>query len=439
MKKNLLLCLAAVCMTTACRHDEVKDIPPNPPDSELFSPKGIAEIRIRLLNDKSIDDIKNDNDASYSGKMEAEIVIQNSAHSDYDGGQLYTGRILIEGRGYSSWDLPKKSYNIDLKTADGSDNPSPLLDMPACDEWCLQTFGFDRSLMRIPLAMYLGQRTKGIEWTPRTKYAELWVNDEYRGLYTLTEKILRDKNRINIEPLNSSPDNLSGGYILEENTKTLSTLEREKQFFTGIGQVPIGFKYPKAKNVTDAQREWIMNYMREFETVLWNDDVFKDPIEGYQKYIDKESFIDWTILIEHSADIDHAGNISNYLHKDKDRTLKMSAPWDFDRAYGNETAAIEGNYVRIVHWYGRLAQDEAYLTQYKARMRELKPLFDRIPDIIDANLAQLQAAGVMEREAQRWAELPSWTGCETREEEIQFLKHWIQGRTEWCYKEIGIY
>ncbi|MDR3219098.1 MAG: CotH kinase family protein [Dysgonamonadaceae bacterium] len=311
--------------------------------------------------------------------------------------------------------------------------------MPAHEEWCLQTFGFDKSLMRFPLAMYLGQHLNGIEWTPYTRYVELWVNQEYRGLYILTEKIGRDKNRIDIKKLDAESENLSGGYILEENTKTLSDIELEQQFFTGKGNVPIGFKYPKAKNVTPAQKEWIMNYMNEFETALWNDN-FKDPINGYQKYIDTESFIDWTILIEHSADIDHGNNISNYLHKDMDKKLKMSAPWDFDRAYGSESySSTSGNYVRLIHWYGRLAEDECYLAQYKARMLELKSLFDLIPEILDANLVQLENAGVIERETQRWAELPSWTGCETHEDEILFLKNWVKDRTIWCYNDLDIH
>ncbi|MDR3219097.1 MAG: hypothetical protein LBU22_09035 [Dysgonamonadaceae bacterium] len=86
-------------------------------ENRLFSPKGIAEIHIQLQNDKTIDDIKNDSDRDYTGKLEAEINVRNSAYSVYESSQLHAGRILIEGRGYSSWELPKKSYNIDLTEA----------------------------------------------------------------------------------------------------------------------------------------------------------------------------------------------------------------------------------------------------------------------------------------------------------------------------------
>ena len=36
-------------------------------------------------------------------------------------------------------------------------------------------------------------------YSPRTKHCELFINNEYQGVYILTEKIKRDKNRVNIK------------------------------------------------------------------------------------------------------------------------------------------------------------------------------------------------------------------------------------------------
>jgi hypothetical protein len=406
----------------------------------LFSPEGIAEIHIHLLNDKNINDIKNSYDVDYSGKLEAEMVIQNSTQSGYDPNQLYTGQILIEGRGYSSWWLPKKPYNIDLITLDGSDNPMPLLNMPTCDEWSLLTFGFDKSLMRFPLSMFIGRHMSGIKWTPRTRYVELWIDDEYRGLYCLTEKVKRDDNRIAIKKLNAESTNLSGGYILEQNTKHLSEDELSSQIYTNIGHIPFIFKYPKPKNVTSEQVEWVKNYLNEFESILWSDRL-KDPVNGYRKYIDEASFIDWTILQEQAKDPDHQNNISNFLHKDRDGKLNMSAPWDFDRAYGNEIGgegSTEGNGIRLNHWYAQLAEDEDYLENYKKRFYDLTPFFHQIPDVLEANYQQLKEAGVIDRESQKWADLPGGTNLPGYEEQVQYLSDWFQARHAWCYTELGL-
>ena len=54
---------------------------------------------------------------------------------------------------------------------------------------------------------------------PRTRFVEiLFIDDDYRGLYVLTEKLKRDRNRVDMASLASSEDTsdleISGGYIL---------------------------------------------------------------------------------------------------------------------------------------------------------------------------------------------------------------------------------
>jgi hypothetical protein len=416
----------------------------------LFSPEGIAEIRITLLNGKKLGDIKNEkNDTDYAGKLEATMQVKNSESSEYATSGLYNARILIEGRGNTTWGVPKRPYNIDLVTSEGEENPAPLLSMPEADEWSLLAFWHDRSLMRIPLAMYLGQQMSGIQWTPRMRYVELWINNEYRGLYCLSEKIQRNDNRIDIKKLTAEPDDqveprISGGYILEGSTEgKLKPIEREVQFKTSR-DVNFTFKYPKAKNVTAAQREWIRNYINEFETVLWDDGKFKDPVNGYQKYIDVESFIDWNILHEQSRGVDNLFHASTFVHKDRNGKLKMSAPWDFDLSYGNAGDRKETeNGVRRHRWFDRLSKDAAYLKKYKDRFDELTPLFNQIPQILQANYKQLEDAGVIERENLQWPQiLWEFSGEDgiipyEYKAHVRYLSDWILSRNAWCYIELG--
>ncbi|MDR1436697.1 MAG: CotH kinase family protein [Candidatus Symbiothrix sp.] len=420
-------------------------------DTLLFSPKGIAEIRITLLNGKKIGDIKNEkNDADYAGKLEATMQVKNSGSSTYESPDMYNGRILIEGRGNTTWGVPKRPYNIDLVTSEGEENPAALLNMPEADEWSLLAFWHDRSLMRIPLAMYLGERMSGIQWTPRMRYAELWINNEYRGLYCLSEKIQRNDNRIDIKKLTGEPEDqseprISGGYILEGSTEgKLKPIERDVQFKTSR-DINFTFKYPKPRNVTPAQREWIRNYINEFEAVLWDDGKFKDPENGYRKYIDVESFIDWTILHEQSKGVDNLFHASTFVHKDRNGKLNMSAPWDFDLSYGNGGDRKEtGNGVRRHRWFDRLSKDEVYMSEYRERFDELLPLFNQIPQILQANYAQLEETGVIDRENLQWPqilwEFSGEDGMETPytyRAHVRFLSDWLQSRNVWCYIELG--
>ena len=417
----------------------------------LFSPKGIAEIRITLSNGKTINDIKNEKqDSDYPGKLEATMSISNSASSGYSNVNLYEGKILIEGRGNTTWGVPKKPYNIDLITESGGDRTSALLGMLPCNEWSLLAFWHDRSLMRIPLAMYLGQQMNGIPWTPHLRYAELWVNNEYRGLYCLSEKVQRDDNRINIKKLTTNAEDqiaprISGGYILEASPSDKMNLQEQAVQFQASDGINFTFKYPKAKNVTPAQRQWIIDYINEFEAVVYDDNKFKDPVNGFRKYANIPSFIDWTILRELSKGCDDLFHASVFVQKDRDGKLDMSAPWDFDLSFGNSGIYTEdGNWIKTHRWFDRMYKDDDYAQQYNNRYDGFQPLFKKIPEILQANYLQLEQAGVIDREIMKWPQIlqeyasnDGLATAQTYKTHTQYLSEWIMSRNNWCYVALG--
>ncbi len=64
---------------------------------------------------------------------------------------------------------------------------------------------------------------------------------------------------------------------------------------------------------------------------------FKDKVNGYAKYIDVESFIDFMIMQEITRNVD-GYRLSTYLHKQKDSDggkLVMGPFWDFNLGFGN--------------------------------------------------------------------------------------------------------
>ena len=55
-------------------------------------------------------------------------------------------------------------------------------------------------------------------YSPRTVFCELIINDDYKGIYILTEKIKRDNDRMILLRLDLDDlygDSLTGGYILK--------------------------------------------------------------------------------------------------------------------------------------------------------------------------------------------------------------------------------
>jgi hypothetical protein len=418
--------------------------------SRLFSPQGIAEIHITLDNGKQIGDIKNEKaNSDYAGKIDARMEIRNSAHSRYEPSAFYTGRIKIDGRGNTSWHHDKRPYNIDLVEEDGAtERDAALLGMGESDEWCLLAFWIDRSVMRFQLASWLGAQMEHLPWMPANRYVEVWINGNYRGLYALTEKIKRGKGNIDIKKLDATSTDLSGGYILEATPRDggkSKPIETQTQIQTGPYDVNFVFKYPKPKNVTEAQRTWIRNYLNEFEEALRSDG-FTDPTNGYLKYIDEDSFIDWTILHELSKGCDNLFHASVFVQKDRGSRLQMSAPWDFDLSFGNSGVfSEEGNWVKTHRWWSRLNQDPRYAAKFIARYEALFPLFCEIPAVLDANFKQLDETGVLLREQERFPNILmeynnqelGYRTPETVAGHVRYLADWATSRNNWIYINLG--
>ena len=63
--------------------------------------------------------------------------------------------------------------------------------------------------------------------------------------------------------------------------------DRKRVFGLGLD---VGFVEPSDTEITLAQKNYIQDYISEFETALLGQN-FTDPVNGYAKYIDIDSFI----------------------------------------------------------------------------------------------------------------------------------------------------
>ncbi|MDR0872266.1 MAG: CotH kinase family protein [Prevotellaceae bacterium] len=421
-------------------------------DLDLFSPKGVGIIRITLDDGKGFWDINGDH------KILATLAMENSSSSIYEDYQFYDGKIEIKLRGNSSQGFDQKSFNFNLITVnptthDTLDNPHNMLGMPEDEEWALVAAYPDKSRMRVPLAYKLGELING-EWTPRTRYVEVYINNDYQGLYILCERVKRSNNRINVKKLNfeSEADHISGGYILELIPNEAGRINREDYVFylnrdhdpnpDRDARLVFTTKYPKFKNISQAQINWIQQYLNEFEDVLHNDALYKDPANGWRKYLDENSVINWLLVNELAKNVDARMYASVFLYKDRNGKLKMGPLWDFDIAFGNinywqESLQINNIYMNTGVWFNRFFADENFSAKFRQRYEEVKPAFDRIPEIIRKNADQLVASGAIDRNFQKWNYLGSYVWPnqypypQTYEGEITGLNDWIRAHNSW--------
>ena len=301
-----------------------------------------------------------------------------------------TGRALITGapdfqgrsgthvHGESSAGFAQRSYNWEIWDNNDADKNAGVLGMPAGSDWVLHGPFSDKAAMRNHL-MYSMTRAMRPDWlAPRTRQVEVFYNQEagqpvsyadYRGIYTLIEKISRGKNRVDIAKLNekvTNPALLTGGYIFKRD-KT----DPGASAWTTSAPFNIGMQSHKPGIFTAPQLSTLSTYINNFQAVL-NGANFADPVTGYTAWMDVSSFIDQQLAVELSKQID--GYVfSTYWHKDRSGKIRAGPLWDFNIALGNANYA-EGqrpdgwNYDAVGAnsggfgglWYPRLHADPAY-------------------------------------------------------------------------------
>jgi hypothetical protein len=357
----------------------------------------------------------------------------------------YNGRISIELRGSFSQKLPKKQFGLETQNEDGSNNNVSLLGLPAENDWVLYAPYSDKSLMRNVLLYTLAGSF--VEYAPRTRFCELILNEEYMGVFVLIEKIKKDKNRVNISTLNPdeiSGDDITGGYILKIDRYSGSSCY---PFYTQISGTPIQYHYPNCDEISFEQKNYIKNYVQNFEDALFSV-VFLDSVLGYKQFVNLGTLVDFFVLNEISKNID-GYRLSTFMYKDKDSKggkLCYGPVWDFNLAFGNADYlagfTTEDFIASRNNWWSRLLEDSVFTSEIFSKwikLRESQLSNTVVLSTIDSLVEIIKIP--QERNFDKWEILgkkiwPNFFVGSTFEEEILFLKAWIINRLNWMDNNI---
>ena len=134
-------------------------------------------------------------------KILADLQIINSGQMNLPSDTVYEfeGKILVELQGYTGPSYPKKNYDFDLVDASGLEIDTSLLGLPAENDWILKAEYLDPTLMGNAVAYEFARRMG--RHAPRTMFCEVFLDGDYQGVFTLTEKVKRDKHRVDIAKL----------------------------------------------------------------------------------------------------------------------------------------------------------------------------------------------------------------------------------------------
>lgn len=390
-----------------------------------------------------------------SGNME--IIYNEDGARNYVSASAdhYSGRIEIELHGQSSLSFDKKSYRFETQDSIGENDNVSLLGLPKENDWILYAPYSDKTLMRNALAYTLASQIN--DYAPRIKYCEIVVNGEYRGVYILTEKIKRDKNRVNIselEPQQLSEPEISGGYIFKKDKIDAG----DNIIYLDRG-VELVITEPDKDDIAPEQTNWLKSYLNSFDNALTSN-------SNYQDYIDLQSFVDNFLMVELSKNIDGL-RLSTYFYKDRNGKVIAGPVWDYNLAWGNADYnygwTASGWYYETILWDNNWVLELLKKPEFNQlcidRWQELRKsvfttnniytLIEEWEDLLgeaqQRNFAKFDILGIYVWPNPGYPEsgnfgfdAPKSGAPTTWQGEIDFMKSFIDERLKWMDNEFGV-
>lgn len=395
----------------------------------------------------------------------------------------YEGFIAIKYRGNSSFSASdKKPYAFRTLKTDvlpddgGSKDKVKILGMGKDNKWAFIAPWCDRSMFRDILSFELGR--PWFDYTPTAKLCEVIVDGTYYGVYALTERVSKGKKRLNLNDPGENDGDLTGDFLVRIDrgwdphyTSKYRPWSDKQGSVEQNHEIVYEYKHPDEEDMEElpeGTKEAIHAAIDQMEDAFAASN-WQDPNEGYRKYIDVTSFIDYMLSQEVSMNID-GYRLSTYLYKYSDTRAevdgldarwKMSI-WDYNIAWGlanyyngestdkwqydfNLTQGNWGDSQQLPFYWYKLLQDDSYKEELKARWaayREGNHSTERITALVDSLANELTSHGAADRNEQAWGILtrsyiwPSSYYPRTYADEIAQLKSWIGKRVAFMDKQL---
>ena len=334
---------------------------------QLLGNTGLPALNILTENGREI--------LSKEEYLHAEVSVRDNALSTTSGLEdLESTPAQIRGRGNSTWNEDKKPYKIKFQ------KKTPLLGMPAGKQWVLLANAIDKSQLKNTAGFSLSEML-GMEWTPRHRYVDLFINNRYRGMYQLTEQIKTGKERVNVS---------DGGYLLEIDAEV--KLDPDDVFFSTDCFKYVVIKDPDTDKGSE-QYNAIRDDFNRIEKTLFSTG-WLDGETGYKTLLDIESFAKWYVIHELSGHDDHAFHTSCYMHRGPDGKLKAGPVWDFDQSFGGFHTATHKLVVKETRWFRRLFEDPDFMKEVSVQFKACRESMPYLLDMLEATGETLDIAHI---------------------------------------------
>ncbi len=352
----------------------------------------------------------------------------------------------LKGRGNYSWSFDKKSFSLKL------DDSNNLCGLGKSKKWALVANHYDRSLIRNPMASWVGTKFDNLEWTPQQRPVDFYVNGSYRGSYTLIERINFEGGRLDVDELKYEDDptdctdetKLTGSYLLEWDFRKGANYN-----FGANGNGWIGLKEPEDEDYCSNMGQYINNYVDQADRDLMDGSASSND---WMQWIDLDSAVDYYLAMEFLKPVDGNMWASVYMYKPRGEKLHFGPLWDFDLAEGSANRAgnvvsPKGWYLRnnlgvsaqqsSKTWFNRLNENPTFRAAVKERWNEVDQ--DLHPSAFIA-LYRNQIADSAAENYKKWNHgskiskyqvvKSSWSA------DVEYVRGWLESRNNWMDSQL---
>lgn len=379
-------------------------------------------------------------------------------------------------RGATAQGYPKKAFAVKLTDENGTKIDKSFFGFREDNNWILDAMAIDPARMRNRVSFDLWndfahkpyyqsaepEMTNGTHGT----FVELFINDEYNGLYCMTEKI--DRKQLKLKKYQPETQNIRG-VLYKSSDWSFATLmgntpdrgntapnTGQLRSYNNNSETWDGYevKYP---DLGDGEPiDWSPLYNTVKFAAFASDQNFIAEVENW---FDMPVLIDYYLFIELMLATDnHGKNMFLSVYNTNNGHKTLITPWDLDGTWGRRwsgddmwgsgSAYPEQDFISFLHsnehgeyrLFYRLKTLNAknFNTKLKERYTALRQSWFNPDKLIDRFVkynTQFVKAGTAQRELEKWS---SMTPRMNFNYEMTYISNWIKRRIAYLDKQYGL-
>lgn len=322
--------------------------------------------------------------------------------------------MFVKYRGSTSMNYLKKSFAVKLVDSTDTKLTKHLLGMRDDNSWILDAMAIDKARMRnrvsfdiwnaMDVKPYYSEMEPKVRTGISGRFVELYLNDEYNGIYCLNEKM--DRKQLKLKKME---EGVVHGLLYKTFDWNGAAFGDDPEDYSNDSSIYQGFEsvYPDVED--NGSTDWAPLIEKEAFVVYSSKYSYS---KKYESHFDVPVLMNMHILINSIGAIDNQGkNQFLYIYDIKEDQKMSFAPWDMDCSFGRtyNGTEFENAYTKLLyenHIITRINEtDSTFLNNTSNRYFDLRKTVlsnENIKARFDDYFQLFEESGAAQREIDKW-------------------------------------